>query len=80
MTAEAPSADLPVIETTLLRGRVRLLQPKVGFHASIDTVFLAAAVPVKDRWQVLDVGCGVGSAGLCVTLRNKNIYLTGLDI
>lgn len=80
MTAEAPSADLPVIETTLLRGRVRLLQPKVGFHASIDTVFLAAAVPVKDRWQVLDVGCGVGSAGLCITLRNQNIYLTGLDI
>lgn len=76
----ASSSELPVIETTLLRGRVRLLQPKVGFHASLDTVFLAAAVPVKDRWQVLDVGCGVGSSGLCVTSRNKNIYLTGLDI
>lgn len=71
---------MPVIETTLLRGRVKLLQPKVGFHASLDTVFLAAAVPVKDRWQVLDVGCGVGSSGLCVTLKNKNITLAGIDI
>lgn len=72
--------DLEIIETTLLRGRVRLLQPKVGFHASIDTVFLAAAVAVKDRHKVLDVGCGVGSAGLCVISRNKNISLTGIDI
>ncbi len=80
MTPDVPVPDLPVIETTLLRGRVRLLQPKVGFHASIDTVFLAAAVPAKDRWQVLDVGCGVGSAGICVTSRKSNIYLTGIDI
>jgi tRNA1(Val) A37 N6-methylase TrmN6 len=72
--------NLEIIETTLLRGRVKLLQPKVGFHASIDTVFLAAAVTLKDRCKVLDVGCGVGSAGLCVISRNKNISLTGIDI
>jgi tRNA1(Val) A37 N6-methylase TrmN6 len=72
--------NLEIIETTLLRGRVKLLQPKVGFHASIDTVFLAAAVAVKDRYKVLDAGCGVGSAGLCVLSRNKNISLTGIDI
>lgn len=69
-----------VIETTLLRGRVKLLQPKVGFHASIDSVLLAAAVPVKDRYKVLDVGCGVGSVGLCVAARNKTITLTGIDV
>jgi len=69
-----------VIETTLLRGRVKLLQPKIGFHASTDSVFLAAAVPVKDKYKVLDVGCGVGSVGLCVLARNKNISLTGIDI
>jgi tRNA1(Val) A37 N6-methylase TrmN6 len=69
-----------VIETTLLRGKIRLLQQKAGFHASLDTVFLAAAVPLKDRWNVLDIGCGVGSAGLCTASRNKNISLTGIDI
>lgn len=69
-----------VVENTLLRGKLKLLQPKVGFHAAIDTVFLAAAVPAKDRQHVLDIGCGVGSAGLTVALRNKNIHLTGLDI
>lgn len=69
-----------VVENTILRGKLKLLQPKVGFHAAIDTVFLAAAVPVKDRQHVLDIGCGVGSAGLSVTLRNNTIQLTGIDI
>jgi tRNA1(Val) A37 N6-methylase TrmN6 len=69
-----------VIETTLLRGRVRLLQPKKGFHASMDTVFLAASVAAKDRYKLLDIGCGVGSAGLCVLARNRNLSLTGIDI
>src|SRR3972149_10018805 len=72
--------NLEIIETSLLRGRVKLLQPKIGFHASIDSVFLAAAVTVKDRCKVLDAGCGVGSAGLCVVSRNKSISLTGIDI
>lgn len=72
--------NLKTIETTLLRGRVNLLQPQVGFHASIDAVFLAAAALVKDRFKVLDVGCGVGSVGLCITSRNKTISLTGIDI
>lgn len=72
--------DNEVIETTLLNGRVNLLQPKRGFHASIDTIFLAASVPAKERMNILDVGCGVGSAGLCVLERAKNVQLTGIDI
>lgn len=69
-----------IVETTLLRGKIRILQPKTGFHASIDTVFLAAAVPAKERFRLLDVGCGVGSAGLCVLARKKGISLTGIDV
>lgn len=69
-----------VIETTLLHGRVALLQPKIGFHASIDSVFLAAAVPIKEKAHILDVGCGVGSAGLCVLARTRDMRLTGIDI
>lgn len=69
-----------VIETTLLRGRVRLLQPKNGFHASIDSVFLGAAVPAKKGWKILDVGCGVGSAGFCVLAREPGTHLSGIDI
>ena len=76
----SPSSKPDVIETTLLRGQVKLLQPREGFHASMDTVLLAAACKVKEGQSLLDVGCGVGSAGLCVALKNKSIYLNGIDI
>lgn len=74
--------DKKIIETTLLRGQLKLLQPAKGFHASTDTVFLAAAAQsaVKERHKVLDIGCGVGSVGLIITLKNKNNSLIGLDI
>jgi len=68
-----------VIETTLLHGRVQLLQPKIGYHASIDAVFLASAAPLQTGMHVLDLGCGVGSVGLCAAARD-NIALTGIDI
>lgn len=72
---------LETVESTLLRGQVKLIQPKHGFRASIDSVLLAAAVKTQKRSEkILDVGCGVGSAGLCVASRKPNISLTGIDI
>lgn len=76
----SPSSGPDIIETTLLRGQVKLLQPREGFHASMDTVLLAAATNPPDNATVLDVGCGVGSAGLCVALKKDSISLYGLDI
>ena len=73
-------SKIKFIETTLQRGRVKLLQPEKGFHASLDTVFLAAAPVVKSGEKILDAGCGIGSAGLCLFLRQSDIHLTGIDI
>ncbi|MBA4152435.1 MAG: methyltransferase [Acinetobacter sp.] len=46
----------------------------------MDTVLLAAACKITDGQTLLDVGCGVGSAGLCVALKKQNILLNGIDI
>lgn len=76
------SNTLPVetIDTTLLGGRVKLLQPKLGFHASIDAVFLAAAVHAGHEGEMLDIGCGVGSVGLSVLERLPRLKLTAIDV
>jgi tRNA1(Val) A37 N6-methylase TrmN6 len=68
--------------TTLLNGRVKLLQQAGGLRASTDTVLLAAAVDMKPTDTILDMGCATGGVGLCVLERLNIPYtqLTGVDI
>lgn len=76
------SVSAPEMETTedrLLDGRVRLRQPAAGYRAAIDPVFLAAAVPEK-AGRVLDLGCGVGTAALCLLARLPEVRVTGLEL
>jgi tRNA1(Val) A37 N6-methylase TrmN6 len=63
-----------------LGGRIGVLQPKGGHRAGSDAVFLAAAVPARAGMRVLDVGAGVGVAGLCVLARVPNVELTAVEI
>lgn len=69
-----------VTEDRLLDGRVRLRQPATGYRAAIDPVFLAAAVPAGGPRTVLDLGCGVGAAALCVLARLPDAAVTGLEV
>lgn len=64
----------------VLNKRVALMQPEDGFLTCTDSVMLAAACPVKAGESILDLGCGVGSAGLCVLARVEQTTLKGLDI
>lgn len=68
-----------VTSDTLLAGRVRLYQPRYGYRVAIDPVFLAAAVPVVRGDRVLDVGCGVGAASLCVALREPGCRISAVE-
>lgn len=71
---------LGVSEDMFLGGQVRLLQPLVGYRAATDPVLLAASVPAKAGQQVLDIGCGVGAASLCLAARVPGVFVSGLDI
>ncbi len=64
----------------VLNKSLALYQVPGGFRTSMDSVMLGAACPVKSGQSVLDLGCGVGSAGLCVLKRVDNTHLTGIDI
>jgi signal peptide peptidase SppA len=63
----------------LLGGRVRLLQPREGYRVAIDPVLLAAAVEAKPGEHVIDLGCGVGAAALCLLARLPGLTATGLE-
>ena len=68
-------------ETTdaFLGGRLTILQPKDGYRAATDPVFLAAACPARAGDSVLDLGCGVGVAALCLGARVHGLRLTGVE-
>ena len=68
-----------VTHDALLGGRVRLVQPRHGYRVAIDPVFLAAAVPVVRGDRVLDVGCGVGAAALCVAFRELGCRISAIE-
>lgn len=63
-----------------LDGRLQIRQPATGFRAGSDAVLLAAAVGVRPGQSVLDVGSGVGTAGLCLKYRRPDCVLVGLEL
>ncbi|MCK5778261.1 MAG: methyltransferase domain-containing protein [Rhodospirillales bacterium] len=73
-------AEERVTEDAILGGRVTLLQPKQGFRAAVDPVFLAACVPAVDKDQVLDCGTGTGAAAFALAARLADISVTGIDV
>lgn len=62
-----------------LGGRLRILQPRQGYRAAMDPVLLAAAVPARAGDAVLELGCGVGVASLCLGLRVPGVLLCGVE-
>ena len=75
-----PEANSNLTEDAFLGGRLRLLQPAKGYRAGVDPVLLAASVPAKAGQRVLELGCGVGAALLCLGRRVPGLSLTGVEI
>ncbi|MFN7002873.1 MAG: tRNA1(Val) (adenine(37)-N6)-methyltransferase [Roseinatronobacter sp.] len=67
-------------QDAFLNGRVMVWQPRVGYRAATDPVFLAASIPAKPGETVLELGCGVGVASLCLHARVSGLSLTGVEI
>ena len=63
-----------------LDGRVLAWQPQKGYRAATDPVLLAAAAPAIPGETVLDLGCGVGVASLCLAARVPDLALTGVEL
>jgi tRNA1(Val) A37 N6-methylase TrmN6 len=72
-----PAADLTL--DAFLGGRLHIWQPRAGYRAAMDPVLLSAAVPAAQGQRVLELGCGVGVASLCLGRRVPGLILTGVE-
>ncbi len=66
-------------DDAFLGGKLRILQPKKGFRAGVDSVFLAASLAPKPGDKIVEAGTGPGVAALCLLARVPDIHLTGIE-
>jgi tRNA1(Val) A37 N6-methylase TrmN6 len=73
-------AESALTRDAFLGGRLSLLQPREGYRAGTDPVLLAAFVPAGAGESVLELGCGAGTAVLCLAARVPGLDLHGLEL
>jgi tRNA1(Val) A37 N6-methylase TrmN6 len=76
MAAEAAT----ITQDAVLGGRLRLRQPKRGHRVGHDAILLAAATGARSGDHVVDLGAGVGGAGLALAARVPGLHLTLVEI
>ncbi|HEX8827850.1 MAG TPA: methyltransferase [Xanthobacteraceae bacterium] len=75
------SADgSPISEDALLDGKLILRQPVRGHRFGHDSVLLAAATAARPGEYVIELGAGVGAAGLVLAQRVAALTITFVEI
>ena len=69
-----------VTADAVLGGKLLLKQPRRGHRVGHDAMLLAAACPARARERVVDLGAGVGAAGLALALRVEGATVTLVEI
>ena len=64
----------------MLGGRLVLRQPRRGHRFGHDAILLAAATPAKPSEHAIDLGAGVGAAGLALAARVPGVRVTLAEI
>ncbi|MDF2617818.1 MAG: Methyltransferase type 11 [Xanthobacteraceae bacterium] len=78
VSLEAPLQEV-VTDDIFLGGKLRLLQPARGHRAGHDAMLLAASAP-SDARRAVDLGAGVGAAGLALAARIENAEVVLVEI
>ena len=77
MTAEVESETT---EDAVLGGRLILRQPRRGHRVGHDAILLAAATEARAGEHVVELGAGVGAAGLALAQRVPGVRVTLVEI
>jgi tRNA1(Val) A37 N6-methylase TrmN6 len=73
-----PEADPS--DDAVLGGRLRLLQPRSGHRFGHDAILLAAAVSARAGERAVELGSGVGAAGLALATRIPGLSISVVEI
>jgi len=74
------SVEIGESEDAILGGRLTIRQPMRGHRVGHDAVLLAAATAARSGEHAVDLGAGVGGAGLALARRVEGVTVTLVDI
>ncbi len=69
-----------ITEDAVLGGRLRLRQPRKGHRVGHDAILLSAATPARPDEHAVELGAGVGAAGLALAVRVTRLKVTLVEI
>jgi tRNA1(Val) A37 N6-methylase TrmN6 len=72
--------DEDVTEDAALGARLTLRQPRKGHRFGHDAILLAAATGARSGERIVDLGAGVGAAGLALATRFAGVTITLVDV
>jgi tRNA1(Val) A37 N6-methylase TrmN6 len=67
-------------DDAVLGGRLRLRQKRKGHRVGHDAILLAAATEVRSGDRVVELGAGVGAAGLALAVRVPDVEVVLVEI
>ena len=67
-------------DDAVLGGRLVLRQPRIGHRVGHDAILLAAATEARGGDHAIELGAGVGAAGLALAQRIPGLQLTLVEI
>lgn len=80
IVTEAATEISATSEDAVLGGRLVLRQPLRGHRFGHDAILLAAAVPAQAGERAVELGAGVGAAGLALARRVEGLEVTLVEI
>jgi tRNA1(Val) A37 N6-methylase TrmN6 len=80
MNCAQRETDIEISEDGVLGGRLRLRQPLRGHRFGHDAILLAAATAAHGGEHAVDLGAGVGAAGLALAARIPGLRVSLLEI
>lgn len=69
-----------ITDDAVLGGRLKLKQPRRGHRFGHDAILLAAAVPAHASDFAVDLGAGVGAAGLALAVRVPGLRIALVEL
>jgi tRNA1(Val) A37 N6-methylase TrmN6 len=74
------AVDAETTEDAVLGGRLTLRQPRRGHRFGHDAILLAAATAARPGERAVDLGAGVGTAGLALAHRVPKLAVTLVEM